>query len=80
MYSLLVDDSSEHKKEAKGVNKYVVVAVSHNEHEDVLLNCKCLSQLMHTIQNKTYRMRTYEIREISLSCIDDEIHILKKWI
>ena len=42
MYSLLVDDNSEHKK-AKGLNKNVVATISHNEYKDVLLNNKCLS-------------------------------------
>ena len=37
MYSILVDDSNEHKK-AKGVNKNVVATISHNEYKDVLLN------------------------------------------
>ena len=41
MYSFLVDDNSEHK-EAKGVNKNVVAAISHNEYKYVLLNNKCL--------------------------------------
>ena len=33
-YLFLVDDNGEHKK-AKGVNKNVVVAISHNEYKDV---------------------------------------------
>ena len=33
MYSFLVDDNSEHKKE-KGVNKNVDAAISHNEHKE----------------------------------------------
>ena len=45
MYSFLVGDSSEHKK-AKGVNKNVIVTLSHNEYKDVLLNNKCLKKLL----------------------------------
>ena len=37
MYSLLVDNNSEHKK-AKGVNRNVVATIIHNECKDVLLN------------------------------------------
>ena len=37
MYSFLVDDSSEHKK-TEGVNKNVVVTITHNEYKEVLLN------------------------------------------
>ena len=39
MYFFLVDDSSEHKK-PKGVNKIVLVTISHNEYKTVLLNNK----------------------------------------
>ena len=38
---LLVDDNSKHKK-SKGVNKDIVVTISHNGYKDVLLNNKCL--------------------------------------
>ena len=41
MYSILLNDSSEYKK-AKGVNKNVVVKISHNDNKNVLLNKKCL--------------------------------------
>ena len=36
MHSLLVDDSSEHKKK-KGANKIVVPTITHGEYKDVLL-------------------------------------------
>ena len=41
MYSILLNDSSEYKK-AKGINKNVVVKISHNDNKNVLLNKKCL--------------------------------------
>ena len=37
MYSFFVDNNSEHKK-ADGVNRNVVVTISHTEYKDVLLN------------------------------------------
>ena len=46
MYSLLVDDNTEHKK-AKGINTSVVGRKSHSEYKDVLLNRKCLRHLMN---------------------------------
>ena len=49
MYSLLVDDSSEHKN-AKDVNKNVVAMISHNEYKDDLLNNKCLRHSINSIQ------------------------------
>ena len=74
MYSFLVDDSSEHEK-TKGVNKNLVVTISHNEHKFVLLNQKCFRHSMNRIQIKNHRIRTYEINKISLSCFDDKIWI-----
>ena len=47
MYLFLVDNS-EHTK-AKGVNKNVVVTISHNEYKDVFLNNKCIRHLMNGI-------------------------------
>ena len=53
MNSFLVDNS-EHKK-AKGLNKNVVVAISHNEYKDLLLNNKCIRHLMNRIQSKDHK-------------------------
>ena len=74
MYSYLVDDNSEHKKE-KGVNKNIVATISHNECKDVLLNKKCFRHSMDRIQSKDHKIGTYEINKISLSCFDDKIYI-----
>ena len=54
MYSLLIDDSSEHKK-AKGVNKSVVSRISHGEYPKV-----------NRIQSKNRRIGTYKINKMSL--------------
>ena len=75
MYSFLVHDSSEHKK-AKGVNKNVVVTISHSECKDVLLNHKCLRHSMTRIQSKNYKIGTHEMNKISLSYFDNKIYIL----
>ena len=73
MYSFLVDNN-EHKK-AKSGNKNVLVTISYNEYKDVLLINKCIRHSMDRIQSKDYRIGTYEINEISLSCFDDKIYI-----
>ena len=46
MYSILVDDCTEHKK-VKGVSKIVVATISHSEYKDVLLNNKCFRHSMN---------------------------------
>ena len=74
MYSLLVDDNSEHKK-AKCVNRNLVARKSHNEYKDVLLSNKCLRHSMNRVQSKDHRIGTYEINEVSLSFFDDKIYI-----
>ena len=74
MYSYLVDNNSEPKKE-KGVNRNVVVTISHNEYKDVLLNKKWLRHSMNRIQSKDHKIGASEINKISLSCFDDKIYI-----
>ena len=75
MYSLLGNDSSEHKK-GKGVIKNVVVRIGHSKCRDVLLNNKCLMYLLNRIQSKNPKIGTYDINKISLSYFDDKIYIL----
>ena len=65
MFSFLVGNH-EYKK-AKGVNKNAVATIGHNEYKDVLLKNKCLRNCMNRIQNKDYRIRTYEINKILFS-------------
>ena len=48
MYTILVSDSSEYRKD-KHVNKNVVAKVSHCKYNDVLLNTKCLRHSMNRI-------------------------------
>ena len=59
IYSFLVDNSSEDKKE-KGVNKNFAEKITHNEQKHILLNNKCLKHSMNRIQSKDHRIGTYE--------------------
>ena len=75
MYSYLVDDNSNHKK-IKPANRNVVATLSHILLNIVaLLNKKCSRHSVNRIQSKDYRIGTYEINNISLSCFDDKIFI-----
>ena len=74
MYSHLVNDNSEHKK-AKGVNRNVVVAITHNDYINVLLNKKCWRHSMSRIQSKGHEIGTYEINKIFFCCFDYKIYI-----
>ena len=70
----MVNDNSKDKK-AKGVNRNVIVTISHKEYRDVLLNKNCLKHSMNRTQSKGHKMGTYEINKISWSCFDDKIFI-----
>ena len=74
MYSILVSNFTEFTK-ARGVNKNVVIKISHNEFKDALLNKNCLTNSMNKIQSQNHRIGAYKINTISLSCFDGKI----KW-
>ena len=74
MYSFLVDDNREHK-EVKDMDRNVVVTISHNEYENLLLNIIRLRHFLNKIQSKDRRIGTDEINQISLSCFHDKINI-----
>ena len=56
MYSLFVDNNEYEK--AKGLNKIVVITISHNEYKDVLLNNNCIRHSINRIQSKDHRIGT----------------------
>ena len=62
IHLFLVDDSSEHKK-GKGMNKNLVVTISHNKYKII----------MNRIQSNDHRIRAYEINKICLPCFDGKI-------
>ena len=74
MYWYLIHENSEYK-EAKCLNRNVVATITHNENRQVLLNDKYMRHSMNRTQGKSYRIGTYEINKISLSCFDDTIYI-----
>ena len=75
MCTLLVDDSSEHKK-VKEVNENVFATVSHNKYKGSFLNNKHLKHSMNRIQSKNHRAGTYETKKIYLTCFNNKIHVL----
>ena len=71
MYSIKKIDGKE-SNTAKGVN----IATEFNEFKDVLFNKKIIRHKMKKIQAKKYKIGTYEIDKISLSCLDDKRYLL----
>ena len=70
MYSMKKIDGKEHNT-PKGVN----IATEFNEFKDVLFNKKIIKHKMKRIQAKKYKLGTYEIDKISLSCFDDKRYV-----
>ena len=75
---MLSDDGKE-SNTAKGIN----IASYFNEFEDTLVNKKVVRHKMKITQSKKIKLRTYEIKKISLSSFDgkrfaliDGIHTL----
>ena len=71
MYSIKKVDGKE-SNTAKGVN----IATEFSEFKDVLFNKKIIRHKMKKIQAKKYKIGTYEIGKISLSCLDDKRYVL----
>ena len=71
MYSVKKIDGKEINT-AKGVS----IATEFDKFEDVLFNKKIIRQKMKRIQSKKYKLGTYEIDKISLSCFDDKRYVL----
>ena len=72
MYSLISVDDEEVTK-TKGVNKK---KIRHEELVDVLFNKKVIRHNMKRIQSKLYRIGTYDVCKILLSCFYDKRYLL----
>ena len=71
MYSMKKIDGKECNT-AKGVS----IATEFDKFKDVLFNEKIIRHKMKRIQSKKYKLGTYEIDKISLSCFDDKRYVL----
>ena len=71
MYSLITIDDVE-KIMAKGIN----TKLKHGEFVDVLDNKKIVRHNTKRIQSKRYRLGTYNVSKVSLSCFDNQRYIL----
>ena len=52
------------------------IASEFNKFKDVLFNKKTIRHKIKRIQSKKYKLGTYEIDKISLSCFDDKRYLL----
>ena len=71
MYSMKKIDGKEYNA-AKGVS----IATEFDKFKDVLFNEKIIRHKMKRIQSEKYKLRTYEIDKISLSCFDNKRYVL----
>ena len=72
MYSMKNLEGKEYNTGGKGVN----IATEFNEFKDTLFKKKVLRHKMKRIQSKKYKIGTYKINKISLSCFDDKRFVL----
>ena len=56
------------------MNRNIVVAISHNEYNDVLLNNKCLRYSMNRVQSKDHIIGINEVNKINKICILNNGH------
>ena len=52
------------------------IATEFDKFKDVLFNKKIIRHKMKRIQSKKYKLGTYDITKISLSCFDDKRYVL----
>ena len=71
MYSMKKIDGKEYKT-PKGVS----IATEFNKLKNVLFNEEIIRHKMKRIQSKKYKLGTYEINKMSLSCFDDKRYAL----
>ena len=57
------------------MNAKIYSVLIDDEYEDLLLNNKYLKHSMNRIQSKDYRIESYGINKISLSCFHSKIYI-----
>ena len=75
MYSVVDVDGEENRK-AKGFNKSVFKSIRHRKFGTVLFGGGVMRHRTKRIKSKLYRIGTYDICKISLSCFDDKRYIL----
>ena len=68
----MIAENDKEVNKAKGVN----LKLRHNEYIDILFNKKVVRHKMKIIRSNLYKIGTYDINKISLSCFDDKIHVL----
>ena len=77
MYSLVTVDDKE-KTKAKGLKNKM--GLKYSEFYDVLFGKKIVRHNMKRTQAKKYRLATYDIFKVSLSCFDDNRYVLDNGI
>ena len=71
MYSMKKIDGKDYN-----TAKAVSIRTEFDKFKDVLFNEKIMRHKMKRIQSTKYKLGTYEIDKISLSCFDDKRYVL----
>jgi hypothetical protein len=66
------------QRTAKGVKRYVIRnKLTHENFKDVINTKGRMRHNMNTIRSKKHTIGTYEMRKVTLSCLDDKRHLLE---
>ena len=76
MYSC-IKDNNKGGKTAKGIKKSVIEKdINHINYKETLFSKQQMHHKMKTIRRSCYKISSYEINKVSLSCFDDKRHLL----
>ena len=68
-----VKDNDKNEKTAKGIKKYLIKKITHQDYKDTLQNNRQIYHSMKTIRSVHHQVGSYD--KISLSCFDDKRYI-----
>ena len=72
-----IKDNKKGGKTAKGIKKSVIKKdINHINYKETLFSKQQMHHKMKTIRRSCYKISSYEINKVSLSCFDDKRHLL----
>lgn len=65
-------------KTARGIKKNVITKhIKHNDYKNTIFNNEQIYNRIKSIRSKNHQLNSYELKKVSLSCIDDKHNATK---
>lgn len=65
-------------KTARGIKKNVITKhIKHNDYKNTIFNNEQIYNRIKSIRSKNHQLSSYELKKVSLSCIDDKHNATK---